>query len=63
MDRYDAWKPRQLELQHAAGLDPDGPPRPMQARLTAAQTREVLRRASDIAERHARLRRALHHLW
>lgn len=70
MDRYDAWKPnqRQIELlrqiQHAAGLDPDGPRlEPMQARLSREETRRAVRRASEIADRDARLRRALRMLW
>jgi hypothetical protein len=55
---------RQLELlrqiQHAAGLDPDGPRLvPMQARLSREETRRALRRASEIACRDAMLRRAL----
>jgi len=59
--------PRQLELlrqiQHAAGLDPDGPRLvPMQARPTAAQNRQALRRASEAADRDAMLRRALRFL-
>jgi len=68
MDRYHAWKPRQLELlrqiQHAAGLDPDGPRLvPMQARLSREQTRRAVRLAGEIADRDARLRRALRVLW
>jgi len=64
MDRYDAWKPRNNELlrqiQHAAGVDPDGPRLvPMQARLSREETRRAVRRASEAATRDAMLRRAL----
>jgi hypothetical protein len=67
MDRYDAWKPRQLEIlrqiQCAAGLDPDGPRLvPMQARLSRDETRRAVRRAGDVAMRDAMLRRALRFL-
>ena len=66
MDRYDAWKPnpRQLEIlrqiQHAAGLDPDGPRLvPMTPHQVRRETRQALRRASEIATRDAMLRRAV----
>jgi hypothetical protein len=68
MDRYDieqtGTRTRQLELlrqiQHAAGLDPDGPRLvPMQARLSREQTRRELRRAGEAATRDAMLRRAI----
>jgi hypothetical protein len=64
MDRYDAWKPYLRQIQHAAGLDPDGPRLvPMQARLSREQTRRAVRRAGEVADRDARLRRALGMLW
>ena len=48
------------QIQHAAGLDPDGPRLvPMQARLSREATRQAVRRAGDVADRDARLRRAL----
>lgn len=70
MDRYDAWKPnqRQLELlrqiQHAAGLDPDGPrlvpmrPASEWCEDAAALCGERYRRV----DRDAMLRRALRFL-
>lgn len=67
MDRYDAWMLRielLRQIQHAAGLDPDGPRLvPMQARLSREQTRRAVRRAGEIADRDGRLRRALRLLW
>ena len=48
------------EIQREAGLDPDGPPRPMQPRrLLRAETRRLLQRANEIAYRDAMLRRAI----
>jgi len=67
MDRYDAWMLRielLRQIQHAAGVDPDGPPRPMRpagawcedaAALCAEHYRKV--------ERDAMLRRAVRLLW
>jgi hypothetical protein len=66
MDRYDVWKrdPLLRQIQHAAGLDPDGPRLvPMQARLSREETRRAVRRAGEVADRDARLRRALGLLW
>ena len=66
MDRYDAWKSNPLlrQIQRAAGLDPDGPRLvPMQARLSREETRRAVRLAGEIADRDARLRRALRVLW
>jgi len=52
------------QIQHAAGLDPDGPRLvPMQARLSREQTRRAVRLAGEVADRDARLRRALRLLW
>lgn len=52
------------QIQHAAGLDPDGPRLvPMQARLSREQTRRAVRRAGEIANRDAMLRRALRLVW
>jgi hypothetical protein len=61
MDRYDVLR----QIQRAAGLDPDGPPRPMQppAVPLRRETRAKLRRASEAAYRDALLRRALGFLW
>lgn len=50
-------------IQQEAGLDPDGPPRPLQPRPLREETRAKLRRASEIAYRDAMLRRALQVLW
>ena len=51
------------QIQHAAGLDPDGPRLvPMQARLSREATRQAIRCAGEIADRDARLRRALRFL-
>jgi hypothetical protein len=66
MDRYDAWRKIELlrQIQHAAGLDPDGPRLvPMQARLSREETRRAVRRAGEIGERDTRLRRAIGLLW
>jgi hypothetical protein len=64
MDRYDAWKPLLRQIQHAAGLDPDGPRLvPMQARLSREETRRAVRRAGEVADRDAMLRRSLRSLW
>ena len=52
------------QIQHAAGLDPDGPRLvPMQARLSLEQTLRVVRLAEEVAHRDAMLRRALRVLW
>jgi len=62
MDRYDAQRQLDLlrQIQHAAGVDPDGPRLvPMQARLSREDTQRALRRASEAATRDAMLRRAL----
>lgn len=50
-------------IQQEAGLDPDGPPRPLQPRPLREDVRAKLRRASEIAYRDAMLRRALQVLW
>jgi hypothetical protein len=67
MDRYDAWKRNPLlrQIQRAAGIDPDGPPRPMlpPEGPLRRETRRKLRRASEVAYRDALLRRALGFLW
>ena len=64
MDRYDAWKPLLRQIQRAAGLDPDGPRLvPMQARPSREETRRAVRLAGEVADRDARLRRALRSLW
>jgi hypothetical protein len=61
MDRYDVLR----QIQRAAGLDPDGPPRPLRPPQPdlRRETRAKLRRASEIAYRDALLRRALGFLW
>jgi hypothetical protein len=51
------------QIQRAAGLDPDGPPRPMQAPLSHEQVRREIRRFAEVATRDAMLRRALRLLW
>lgn len=48
------------EIQREAGLDPDGPARPMQPRrLLRAENRRLLQRAREIDYRDAALRRAI----
>jgi len=53
------------QIQRAAGVDPDGPRRlPMTKKSPLREeTKRALRRASELAERDARLRRALTFLW
>lgn len=47
-------------IQSEAGLDPDGPLRPLAPRSPLrAETRRALRRAGEMAYRDAMLRRAL----
>jgi len=48
------------QIQHAGGLDPDGPRLvPMQAPLSREDTRRAVQRAGEVAMRDAMLRRAV----